>query len=93
MLVHLSIHRPRPGAEPLLVDSMHRYGAAMRGQPGHVEAHTFRDRRSGRLVGMARWESEEQWRAAMPAMEAAVANDDFEAWEEAPPEVFVLDEV
>src|SRR5665647_3411287 len=33
------------------------------GQPGFIEARTLRDSRSGRLVGMARWEDEASWRA------------------------------
>jgi heme-degrading monooxygenase HmoA len=93
MLVHMSIHRPRPGEDALLVASMHRFGAAMRGKPGHLDAFVLRDRKTGRLIGLARWESEEEWRAAIPAMEAAVADDDFDAWELEPPESFLLDEL
>ena len=72
VIVHLSIHTPRPGKEQDLIDSMHRFGAAGAGQPGFVEAKTLRDQRSGRLVGMARWQDEASWRAGVEAMRAAV---------------------
>ncbi len=93
MIVHLSIHTPRPGKEGDLAASMHRFGAAGAGQPGFVEGLVLRDARSGRLVGMARWEDEASWRAGVEAMRAAVAEDPFDAWEAHDPEVFLLEEV
>ena len=69
MLVHLSVHRPKPGREQELIDSMHRFG---RGDgdpfPGRREALTLRDRDTGTLVGLAIWESEEAFRAGVPRM-------------------------
>ena len=62
---------------------MHRFGAAGNGQPGFIEAKTLRDNRSGRLVGMARWEDEASWRAGVEAMRAAVEDDPFDEWEAA----------
>jgi len=53
MIVHLSIHRPKPDKEVDLVASMHRFAAAAAGLPGFIEARTLRDTRGGRLVGMA----------------------------------------
>ncbi len=63
-IIHLSIHTPKPGKEQDLIDSEHCFGAAGAGQPGFVEAKTLRDRRTGRLVGMARREDEALWEAA-----------------------------
>ncbi len=93
MIVHLSIHTPRPGKEGDLIASMHRFGAAAAGAPGLVDVKTLRDRRTGRLIGMARWEDEESWRAGVEAMRAAVAGDPFDEWEAVEPESFLLDEV
>jgi len=93
MIVHLSIHTPKPGSEQDLIDSMHRFGAAGAGQPGFVEAKTLRDQRTGRLVGMARWEDEESWRVGVEAMRTAVAYDPFDEWEAADVEGFFLEEV
>jgi heme-degrading monooxygenase HmoA len=93
VIVHLSIHTPKPGREPDLIDSMHRFGAAGAGQPGFLEAKTLLDVRSGRLVGMARWEDEASWRAGVDAMRAAVEDDPFDEWEATEVEGFLLEEV
>ena len=93
MFVHMSIHSPRAGQEPALIDSMHRFGRAMHGQPGFQRAHTLHDRDSGKLVGLAIWDSEADWAAARAAMQAAIEHDDFDAWEFEPPTVFHMDEV
>ena len=93
MIVHLSIHTPKPGKEDDLIASMHRFGAAAEGAPGFVEARVLRDRRSGRLIGMARWEDEASWRAGVELMRAAVDDDPFEEWEAEETEGFLLDEV
>ena len=93
MIVHMSIHTPKPGKEQDLIDSMHRFGAAGAGQPGFIDAKALRDTRSGRLVGMARWEDESSWRAGVELMRAAIDDDPFDEWEAEEPEVFLLDEV
>ena len=93
MIVHLSIHTPKPGKEQDLTASMHRYGAAGRGQQGFIDAKTLRDTRTGRLIGMARWEDEASWSAGVEAMRAAVAGDPFDEWEAAEVEGFFLEEV
>jgi len=93
MIIHMSIHTPKPDMEQDLIASMHRYGAAGAGQPGFIEARTLRDTRSGRLVGMALWEDEASWRAGVEAMRAAVADDPFDKWEEDASEGFFLEEV
>jgi len=92
MYVHMSIHYPREGKEGELVESMHRFGEAMKHQPGLRQAHTLKDDSSNRLIGLAIWDSKEQWEAARPAMKAAVEGDDFEAWETRPAQVFHLHE-
>ena len=93
MLVHLSIHTPRPEHEADLIASMHRFAAAAEGAPGLVDVRVLRDRRSGRLVGLARWEDEASWRAGVEVMRAAVADDPFDDWEAAETESLLLDEV
>ena len=92
MIVHLSIHTPKPGKEQDLIDSMHRFGAAGAGQPGFIEAKTLQDKRTGRLVGMARWEDEVSWRGGVEAMQAVVADDPFAEWEAEATESFLLEE-
>ena len=84
---------PKPGKEDDLIASMHRFGAAVEGAPGFIDAKVLRDRHSGRLIGMARWEDEASWRAGVEARRAAVADDPFDEWESEETEGFFLDEV
>ncbi len=93
MIIHMSIHTPRPGKEEDLIASMHRFGAAGAGQQGFIEGLVLRDTRSGRLVGVARWEDEASWRAGVEAMRVAVADDPFDEWEDGDTEGFALEEV
>ncbi len=90
MFVHMSIHYPKPEKEQLLIDSMHRFGKAMEGKEGLIAAHTTKDEDRGRLIGLAIWNSKEDWLAARSAMSEAVKGDPFEDWEEKPPEVYHL---
>jgi heme-degrading monooxygenase HmoA len=81
MFVHMSIHHPKPGAEDALIDSMHRFGAALKGAPGLISVHTLQDKEAGVLVGLALWESEEARMASIHLARAAVENDPFDEWE------------
>jgi len=93
MFVHMSIHTPRKGKERDLIESMHRFGNSVRGKPGCRLIHSLKDQKTGRLIGLAIWDSKEEWLAQRPVMEAAVEGDPFEEWEFDDPEVFHLDEV
>jgi len=78
MYVNLSVMRPNPGQDPATVDSMRRYAAAARAQPGCVMCSTFRDEESGALYGLAVWESEAASADAGEASMRAVQDDDFD---------------
>jgi len=93
MFVHMSIHYPKPGMQDLILDSMRRYGAAMKDKQGFQRSYALRDLKTGRLVGLAMWDSFEEWSAAKPAMDAAVRNDPFHEWEDVPPKVYHLEDV
>ncbi len=81
MFILMSVHHPHPEHRAALIESMHRYGAAIEGQPGLVSVHTLHDARSDRLVGLAIYESEEDFQRLAPLARAAVAGDDFDTWE------------
>lgn len=81
MYYHVSIHHPKPGKRDALIDSMHRYGAAIQGAPGLVSVHTLHDADQDVLIGLAIWESKEAWQAAVSLARAAVADDPFDEWE------------
>jgi heme-degrading monooxygenase HmoA len=93
MIVHLAIHTPRPERVDDLIASMHRFAAGGAGQPGLQEVHTMRDVRSGKLVGLAIWESRDAFDAGVEAMRAAVEDDPFLDWEEGLPDVYLLEDV
>jgi heme-degrading monooxygenase HmoA len=57
MLAHLAIHTPKPERIDDLIASMQRFAAAGRSQAGLQEVHTMRDAESGKLLGLAIWES------------------------------------
>jgi quinol monooxygenase YgiN len=78
MYVNLSVMRPNTGQDAATVDSMHRFAAAARAQPGCVVCATFRDEQSGELYGLAVWESEQASADGSAACMSAVENDDFE---------------
>ena len=69
---------------------MHRFGKAMEGKKGLIMAHTTKDEDQNRLVGIAIWDSKDNWKAARTAMLEAVKDDPFEDWEEREPEVYRL---
>jgi len=93
MFIVMSVHHPHAEFEAALIDSMHRFGAAVRGEAGCREIHTLKDDKSGVLVGLAIFESREAWTKLAPLARAAVADDDFDLWEEVEPEGYVLTEV
>lgn len=75
---HVSIHHPKEGKAKDLIDSMHRFGAAIKNAPGFIEVHTLLDEQTGTLMAMALWESVEAMRASIHLAREAVANDPFD---------------
>ncbi len=92
MLYVIAIHRPYPEKRQFMLESMHRFGAAARTQPGLLELHALSDAESGALVGFAVWDSKEAMMAARPKMREAIKDDPHSEWEPNPPEVFLLEE-
>ena len=93
MFVLASVHHPHPEHREALIDSMHRYGAAIDGMPGLMSIHTMADAGSDRLVGLAIFESQEAFARLAPIARAAVADDPFDVWEREPIDGFRLIEV
>jgi hypothetical protein len=82
MFMLMSIHHPKPEHEAALIDSMHRYGNAIKGRPGLRSIHTLKDQNSSRLVGLAVFESREDFERLAPLARAVVKDDPFDTWEE-----------
>lgn len=93
MFTLVSVHHPHPEHRQALIDSMHRYGAAIQGMPGLVAIHTLADTASERLVGLAIFASEQDFDRLAPIARAAVADDPFDVWEQQPIDGFRLVEV
>lgn len=55
----MSVHHPHPEHREALIDSMHRFEAALDGQPGLISMPTLADGDTDRLVGLAIFESRE----------------------------------
>ena len=90
MFIHMSIHYPKSNKEQYLIESMARFGKAMKDKKGLIMVHTLKDEESNKLVGLAIWESKEDWLAAREAMINAVKDDPFEEWELKDPDVYHL---
>ena len=90
MFIHLAVHYPKPEYAGALLASMLRVGEAARGAPGLIEIGAWRDERDGRLIGLARWETQEAFQAAVGRIFAVVEDDPFDLWSQQPPDVFHL---
>jgi heme-degrading monooxygenase HmoA len=90
MYIHMAIHRPHPDKEQLMLDSMRRFGTALKKHSGLHEVYQLKDEQSGALIGLAIWESEDAMQAAVSVARNAIKNDDHASWESNPPEVFHL---
>ncbi|WP_062517258.1 hypothetical protein [Demequina gelatinilytica] len=93
MYILMSVHHPHLEHRAALIDSMHRYGDAIRGMSGLREIRTLADQDSSRLVGLAIFDSREDYERLAPVARAAVAGDPFAVWEEQPIDGLRLEEV
>jgi hypothetical protein len=93
MLVRIAVHRPKPDKVAEMIATMHCMRDVGRDQQGLQRIHALYDAEAGVLVGLAIWDSEEDWLAAAPAMRATIADVDFTRLEDNPPDVFELREV
>ncbi len=92
MFVSLAIHRPKPGQEKYLIESMRRFRRIMLESPGVISVNALQDKEAGVLVGLAIWDSEESRNAVIEEVRKAIADDPFGDWEDQPPEVYNLTE-
>jgi hypothetical protein len=63
------------------------------GLPGLREVYTLRDVENDVLMGLAIWDTEEAWRAAISIAREAVKGDNFDDWEDQPPLVYHFEAV
>ena len=66
MFLTIAIHHPSPDHVDDFADHMSRVIAATEGAEGLIEFGSWRDTATGRLLGIASWESEQAFRDALP---------------------------
>jgi heme-degrading monooxygenase HmoA len=91
VFVRIGIHYPGPGREKQLLDLMHRFGEAQRSQPGLREVNALRDEKTGCLVGLAIWDSKEDWLAARDRVMPLVDGVDWDSLLDRPMVVYELE--
>jgi heme-degrading monooxygenase HmoA len=93
LFAHLAIHHVRPGREPELAESMHRFAEPLEGAPGFGMHWLLRDDAKGVLVGVTTWDRRESWAAVIDRARSATEGTDFGDLWSAPPDVFELDDL
>jgi quinol monooxygenase YgiN len=68
VFIAIAIHYAAPEHADEFLDFMHKVVDVTAGAPGLIEFKACRDPNSGHLAGFSRWESEEAFRAALPAI-------------------------
>jgi len=91
MFLTIAIHHPRPEYIEDFLAFMARTEIAVEGAPGLLEFRSWREAGGGRLVGLARWESQAAFQAAMPLIMSGTA-DRQEEWSERPDDLLMLTE-
>jgi quinol monooxygenase YgiN len=66
----IAIHDVLPDHVEAMLAFMHRVADGVAGAPGLIDFAPYRDLQTGKLVGLARWESAEAFQQAMPQIMA-----------------------
>jgi heme-degrading monooxygenase HmoA len=90
MFIHLAVHHPKPEYADDLLVSMRRVEKAAEGAPGLIQIGAWRDQSSGRIVGLAVWESQGAFEASAQRIFQVVKDEPFDLWLERPIDVFHL---
>ena len=93
MYFRIGIHYPRPGKEPILLDSMRKFGEAQKRHKGLIMVHALRDAKANALFGLAIWDSKESYLGAREDMDEALEGVRFDELEDNPPLVFDCEQV
>jgi hypothetical protein len=89
VLQTIAIHDVRPEHVDAFRTFMGKVEAAVAGAPGLIEIASWREVRTGRLVAVARWESQAAFEAAAPAI-MGLSGERDPAWTDAPDDLLVL---
>jgi Antibiotic biosynthesis monooxygenase len=87
--IFLVVHHPKPEHRDELIQAMVERAELMAETPGFVEAAPWQVVDDQRIVGIASWESQEAFLAAVPPG-FGVPTRDVHEWETRPREIFHL---
>jgi quinol monooxygenase YgiN len=90
MFQAIAIHHAHPEHVEEFLAFMQRVRAAVGEPPGLIEFTMWRDTPSTRLIGLSRWDSEADFRAALPLI-TSLAPQRREEWSERPDDVLMLE--
>jgi quinol monooxygenase YgiN len=91
MFTAIAIHYARAEHAEDFLAFMHRVRAAVGEPPGLIEFTLWRDTQSERLFGHSRWESEADFRAALPLI-TSLGPERRDEWSERPDDLLLLEE-
>lgn len=89
MFVAIAIHHASPDHVEDFVAFMHRVIETVGHPPGLVDFDGYRDTRTGRLVGLSRWESKAAFEAALQSI-GSLHHERRDEWSLAPDDVLML---
>ncbi len=89
MIQTIAVHDVRAEHVDAFRAFMGKVEAAVAGAPGLVEIASWRDAMSGRLVAVARWESQAAFEAAAPAI-MGLSSERDPAWTDRPDDLMIL---
>jgi quinol monooxygenase YgiN len=87
----IAIHHARTEHVEDFLAFMHRVRAAVGEPPGLIEFTAWRDTQSSRLLAVSRWESEADFRAALPLI-MSLGPERREEWSERPDELLLFED-
>ena len=75
--VVMGVHHPKPGMEKALLEVQERFGVAQRGHAGLISAFIWKDDQSEVLIGITLRDRKEDYDAARPDLDKALAGSDI----------------
>ncbi len=79
MYVIMGVHYPKPGMEKSILDLREKFGIAQTGHRGLISTFIWKDDNTVVPIGIALWDTKEDYNATRPDMEKALKGVDFKS--------------
>lgn len=76
MYLIMGVHHPKPGMEKTLLEVQEKFGKAQQGHRGLISGFIWKDEKTGVIIGIALWDTKEDYDAARPDMDKALEGSD-----------------